>query len=100
MTTPWWLPRAVYALLFALACALTWRFHVNPTSLMLAWAILFFDVPLRRWAMMTTPERAGMAAATLLPLAVIWKADIIIAFITGIVAIAVMSVIERRVVTR
>ncbi len=100
MTFPWWGARAVYAVLYGIACLLTWHFHANATSLMLAWVILFFDVPLRLWGLTTTAERAAIAFAVLLPLVAIKMTDIIVAFAVGVFAIVLIATIERRVAVR
>jgi hypothetical protein len=100
MTMPWWAARAVYAVLYGIACWLTWRLHASSTSLMLAWVILFFDVPLRLWRYTTTAERAGIAFAVLLPLAAIKMTDVIVAFAVGVFAIVLITSIERRVAAR
>ncbi len=100
MTFPWWAARAIYAVLYGVACWLTWRLHANPTSLMLAWVILFFDVPLRLWQLTTTLERAVIAFAVLLPLVAIKMTDIVVAFAVGVFAVALIASIERRVAVR
>ncbi len=100
MTIPWWGSRAVYAVLYGIACLLTWHFHANATSLMLAWVILFFDVPLRLWGLTTMAERVGIAFAVLLPLVAIKMTDIVVAFAVGVFAVARIAAIERRVAVR
>jgi hypothetical protein len=100
MTMPWWGSRAVYAVLYGIACWLTWRLHANETSLMLAWVILFFDVPLRLWRYATTAERVSIAFAVLLPLVAIKMTDIVVAFAVGVFAIALIASVERRIAVR